>query len=339
MVAGSDAPQVSVLLPYKNAAATLEEALGSVLAERDVPLEIVAVDDGSTDDGARLVAAMASRDPRIVAVATGGVGIARALAYAHTKARAPFLARMDADDVSLPGRFAAQLALLQKNPRLGVVGTQAKPFPDEVVGEGLARYVDWQNSLVTPEDHAREIFVEAPLCHPTVMLRREALEGVGGFQDVRWAEDYDLWLRLHAAGWELAKVPRILFHWRHHGGRATFRDGRYALAMFTSARAHYLAPRVLRDGRALVVWGAGATGKRLGRALEENGATARAFIDIDPRKIGRTARGVRIVDASMLDPDKHFVVVAVGVRGARDVIRPQLTSLGFVEGESFFCAA
>ncbi len=332
-------PLVSVLLPYRNAANTLREALTSILAERDVPLELVATNDGSTDEGPQIVAAMAASDPRVVALSTGGVGIARALAYAHANARSPLLARMDADDISLPGRLGAQVDLLKTNPRLGVVGTRVEPFPAEQVAEGLVRYVAWQNSLVTPEDHAREIFIEAPICHPTVMLRREALEAVGGFRDVVWAEDYDLWLRLHAAHYEIAKVPQILFRWRHHGGRATFRDGRYSLEMFTQARAHYLAPRIQNDGRALFVWGAGPTGKRLMRALEKSGVRASAFVDIDPNKIGRTARGSPIVAPQTIDKTKHLVVVAVGVRGARDEIRPFLVGRGFVEGRDFVCAS
>ncbi|UQA63480.1 glycosyltransferase [Polyangium aurulentum] len=333
-------PLVSVLLPYRNAALTLAEALGSILEERAVTLELVAIDDGSTDEGPRIVAEAARGDARVVPIATGGVGIARALAAGHAASRGAFVARMDADDISLPGRLPRQVALLGEDERLGVVGVQVEPFPEEAVGEGLWRYVAWQNAIVTPEDHAREIFVEAPICHPSVMLRREALEAVGGFREVTWAEDYDLWLRLHTQGFRMAKVPEVLFRWRHHPGRATFRDERYAIVRFLEAKAHYLAPIVrASEGRALAVWGAGPTGKRLARMLADRGAPAALFVDIDPRKIGRTARGAPITAASALDPRRHFVVVAVGARGARDEIRPSLASLGFVEGRDFVCAS
>src|SRR5690606_31897792 len=111
------------------------------------------------------------------------------------------IGRMDADDVSLPGRFAAERALLEANPRLGAVGVQVALFP--AFGEGMARYVAWQNALVTPDDHARSLLVEAPLCHPSTLLRRSALDAIGGYRDVSWAEDVDLWLRLDAAGFAL----------------------------------------------------------------------------------------------------------------------------------------
>lgn len=301
---------------------------------------MVAIDDGSTDAGPQIVARAAHADARVVPIATGGVGIARALAAGHAAARGAFLARMDADDVSLPGRLPRQVALLEEDRSLGVVGVQVEPFPEEAVGEGLFRYVAWQNAILTPADHAREIFVEAPLCHPSVMLRREALEAVGGFREETWAEDYDLWLRLHTQGFRMAKVPAVLLRWRHHPGRATFKDERYAIMRFLEAKAHYLVPLVRSaGGRSLAVWGAGPTGKRLARMLAARGAVAELFIDIGPRKIGRTARGAPIAASSALDPRRHFVVVAVGARGARDEIRPHLASLGFLEGRDFVCAS
>ncbi|MGK3991879.1 glycosyltransferase [Sorangium sp. So ce1024] len=332
------APLVSVLLPYRQAEATIEEALESVLAEREVDLEVVAVDDGSTDAGPSTVARIARRDRRVVPIATGGVGIARALSRAVEAARGELLARMDGDDISIDGRLARQAEALRRDPRLGVVGARVEAFADGPVGEGMLRYVDWLNSIVTPEDHAREMFVESPLCHPSVMLRRSALEQVGGFREAPWAEDYDLWLRLDAAGVRMAKIPELGLRWRHREGRATFADPRYAIARFLEAKAHYLA-RKLGPARPVAVWGAGKTGRRLARALARSGVTPARFVDIDPRKIGRTAQGAPIVDPSRLERGAQTIVVAVGARGARALIREHLRARGFVEGSDYVCAS
>jgi hypothetical protein len=207
------------------------------------------------------------------------------------------------------------------------------------LGDGLVAYVDWLNTLVSPEEHARDVFVEAPLCHPSVMMRREALLAVGGYRETRWAEDYDLWLRLHAAGYRLAKVPDVLLRWRHRTGRATFTDPRYAPDALREARAFYLAPWLRARGREVVVWGAGQTGKRLARALERNGVRASRFVDIDPRKVGGVARGAPIVAPAALCRGEQTVVVAVGARGARAIVRGRLLSMGFAEGDDFICAA
>ena len=333
-------PRISVLLPYRDAEATIEAALTSVLADRDVALEVIAVDDGSRDASASIASRIAARDPRVGLVRGEGRGIVRALELGRGLSRAPYLGRMDADDVSLEGRWAAQLSVLEREPSVAVVGTRVEAFVDEgTLGEGLARYVEWQNAILSPDEHEREIFVEAPLCHPSVLMRASAIAAVGGYRDTSWPEDYDLWLRLVARGMRLAKVERLGLRWRHREGRLTFTDPRYAPEQHRALKASYLAERLAREPRAIVVWGAGPTGRRLARALEPHGVRASAFVDIDPDKIGRRARGAPIVAASALARDASFVVVAVGARGARALIRESLGALGFVEGRDFVCAA
>lgn len=336
-------PAVSVLLPYRDVEETLGSALASVLAEREIDLEVIAIDDGSRDGSAEVVARWAARDPRVIPIAGEGTGIARALALGLRHARAEhWVARMDGDDISIPGRLAAQVEALARDPRLGAVGARVEPFPAAVVGRGLRRYIDWQNTLVTAEDHARAIFVEAPLCHPSVTLRREALEAVGGFREVDWPEDYDLWLRLDAAGWKLAKLPEVLLRWRQREGRLTFTDPRCALERHRALKAAFLAPRlaaVRNQGRTLVCWGAGPSGRRLARALEHEGVRFERWIDIDPRKVGRRARGAPIDGPSVLERGRDFVIVALGTGEARECVRADLLARGFVELEDFVCAS
>jgi hypothetical protein len=330
-------PLVSVVMPYRDASGTLEEAVASILSQEGVALELVAVDDGSRDDGAERMRALAGRDARVVVVRGEGRGIAPALTRGLEAARGEVVARMDADDVALPGRLARQVDALAGDARLGAVGTRVETLGP--CGEGMRLYVAWQNAVVGPGDHARELFVESPLCHPSVALRREALEAVGGWRDTPWPEDYDLWLRLDAAGWRLAKVPEVLLQWRQRPGSLTLTDARCSQARFREAKAFYLAPRLARAGRPVVVWGAGPTGKRLARALEVHGVRAARFVDIDPRKIGRKARGAPIVSPDALRAGEDALVVAVGVRGARELVRAHLVERGFVEGEDFVCAA
>jgi len=328
-----------VLLPYRDVAPTIEAAVLSLLDQTLRDIEVLAVDDGSTDDGPDTVAALATGDARIRCLSTGGLGIANALNAALREARAEYVARMDGDDVSHPLRLERQLAWMGREPCAGAVGVRVQGFPAHAVGEGMLRYIDWQNGLVSPQDHMRELFVEAPLCHPSVMLRREALDDVGGWRDVPWPEDYDLWLRLDARGWALAKVPEVLFSWRHREGRATFHDPRYSLERFREVKAEHLARRIRAAAKPFAMWGAGPTGKRTARALEAHEVKPQCFIDIDPRKIGRTARGVPTMAPDRLKPGGLFVVVAVGARGARELIRAELDGRGFVEGVDYLFAS
>ena len=323
---------LSVLLPYRDAGSTVARALESVLAE-DAVDEVIAVDDGSRDDGASRV--RRASDARVVHVRTAGVGVARALAIGLEHARGDLVARMDADDVSAEGRIEAEARLLASEPSLAVAGCLVDA---PGAGDGMRAYVAWQNSIVTAEEHALAMFVESPLCHPATTMRRAALESVGGFRDTPWAEDWDLFLRLDAAGFRFAKVPRVLFSWRQHERSVTRRDARCSIERLREARARYLAPRLARMKRPVAVWGAGPTGKRLARELEKHGVSPARFIDIDPRKIGRTRRGAPVVGRDAIDRE-HTIVVAVGARGARELVRADLASRGFVEGRDFVLAA
>jgi glycosyltransferase involved in cell wall biosynthesis len=329
---------ISVLLPYRDAETTLHDAATSVLADMADSDELVFVDDGSRDGSATIAAALAARDRRVVCRATGGVGVARALGCGLAACRGELVARMDADDISVAGRLAAERALLDADASLGAVATQIELFG--APGPGIQRYVDWQNAIVSPEEHDRSIFVESPICHPSTMIRRNALDAVGGFRDGPFAEDYDLWLRFIAHGFRIAKVPRVLFRWRIHDKNVTVRDERLSPDAMRRLRALHLAPRL---DRPFGVWGAGPAGRRLARELEAHGLRSSFFIDIDPRKIGRTTRGAPIlaVDDGLVRArsERAFVVVAVAAVGARDLVRQRLNRDGLVEGTDFICAA
>ncbi|MBE0466055.1 MAG: glycosyltransferase [Candidatus Desulforudis sp.] len=331
---------VSVVMPVYNAGNHLARAVESILAQRGVNLELVCIDDGSTDGSGDRLETWARRDRRLVVIRAEHRGIVAALNQGLATARHPFLARMDADDVSHPDRLRLQAELLDSDPRLDVVGCLVRSFPRPAVAKGFRLYEEWLNSLVRPEEIAREIYVESPIAHPSALMRASEARRLGGYREVDWAEDYDLWLRYHQAGYRLAKVPRILFAWRMHAGRLSFVDPRCTPERFFRCKAHFLARETRVQRGPLLIWGAGVAGRRLSRRLIELGVAVDAFVDIDPRKIGRTRYGRPIGGPETLAryPDR-FILVAVGTRGARPLIREQLTALGRIEGRDYlFCA-
>src|SRR5688572_21419330 len=146
-------PAVSVLIPARNAAATLDEALASMQAQTFRDWEAIVVDDGSTDETPNVVAEWVRRDARFHVLRSGvGQGLVAALNRALGEARAPVVARMDADDVSLPERLDRQLARLEQGD-VAAVGCGVRYFPEEQVMDGARRYAAWLNSVVTPEEH------------------------------------------------------------------------------------------------------------------------------------------------------------------------------------------
>lgn len=193
---------------------------------------------------------------------------------------------------------------------------------------------------MTPEEIAREIYWESPLVHPTVMFRRQRVVELGGYREGPFAEDYELWLRMVAAGCRLAKVPEVLLEWRESTTRLTRTDPRYGTEAMSRLRADYLArdPRV--DGtRPVVIWGAGRATRRRMEHLLAHGVTVHAWVDVDPRKQGRRYHGAPVLPPDGLElrhhPVRPFVLGCVTVRGAREWIAAALEAMGYAKGEDY----
>ncbi|MBX3467247.1 MAG: glycosyltransferase [Planctomycetes bacterium] len=332
-------PPTSVLLPVRDAAGTIDAALGSVRAQTDPDLEVVVVDDGSTDGTAERLAAHAAEDPRVRVLRREGAGdLVGALELGRRAARGRLLLRMDADDVSEPTRLARCRALLDDDPGLAVASCLVRSFPEAEVREGRRRYDAWLNALVDHPAMARERFVESPVAHPSVLLRADALAAVGGYRDPQGPEDYDLWLRLFAAGARFAKVPEVLLHWREGPLRASRLDPRYGPDGMARVRAAALA--VALAGRPAAIVGAGTAGRRLARHLLAAGARVAAFLEVDAKKVGRAPHGIPVVahEEGLARRGEAVVVSAVNAWGARERVRDLLAGQGLVEGVDFYLA-
>ena len=335
-------PLVSVLLPVRDPGPYLKDCIASLDRQTLSDFEVVAVDDGSTDGSAKVLDDWAVQDRRVKVVHRPGSGLVETLNAGLELCTAPFVARMDADDISHPKRFELQLADFEELPWVGVVSSLVRHFPWSGVGEGYRVYEEWLNSLLTPEQISRERFVESPVPHPSAMVRREVYESAGGYRDETWAEDFDLWLRLFEAGVTFTKVEKYLCFWREHAERLTRVDSRYSVENFLRCKAKYLLSGPLADRQRVVIWGAGQTGRRISKHLLRDGAPVEAFVDIDPEKIGSTLREKPIIDfdelRGMIGPGT-VVLAAVGSRGARALIREQLNNIGLREGWNYWCVA
>jgi glycosyltransferase involved in cell wall biosynthesis len=331
---------VSVLLPVRNAGRTLGECLDSLLGQSLRDIEILAVDDGSSDGSREQLEAAASRDPRLRVLDAARPGLVQALNLALGAARAPHVARMDADDVSSPHRLEAQAARLQGDPAVDVLGSAVELLEDpELPAPGMRAYVAWQNSLLDHESIAREMFVESPLVHPSVMMRTETLRSLGGYREIQGPEDYDLWLRAHGRGLRFAKLASVLLSWRDAPDRLTRRDPRYAAERFRELKIAALEEGPLRGGRDVVVWGAGPIGKGWARALGRIGHRVAAFVEVDRRKIGGRIHGAPVLAVHQAGLFGPLHVGAVGQKGARGRIREAAGRLGLEEGRDFVAVA
>ena len=336
-VAGGALPAVSILLPVRNEERHLPAALASLFAQELPEWELVVVADGSTDATAEILAAAARRDHRIRLLSNPGRGLVAALNAGLAACRAPLVARMDGDDICHPRRLAVQAALLAARPEVGLVACSFRHFPRHQLRIGMLAYEAWQNSLASHGAILRDLYVESPFVHPSVMFRREAVAAVGGYRQMGWAEDYDLWLRLAAAGVLFARTAEPLFFWRDRPERATRTMAEYAAAAFRACKAHHLKNGFLAGTQQVILAGAGREGRAWYRTLAAEGVGVACWVDVDPRKRGRLLHGARVVGPDEVSPRDGRLLITVGTRGARDGVRAWATAAGFREGADFIC--
>jgi cellulose synthase/poly-beta-1,6-N-acetylglucosamine synthase-like glycosyltransferase len=336
-------PLISVLLPAWNAIATLPRAIESIRAQSYTEWELRVINDGSTDGSTEYLHSISSEDPRIHACHTPHRGLVDALNHGLERARGDFIARMDADDENHPRRFADQIALLESDPTLGLVGCCVEFGGDRHTANGYARHVDWLNSVITPQQIALQRFVESPFAHPSVLFRRTCVQEHGGYRTGPFPEDYELLLRWPQAGVRMAKIPQVRLRWNDPPQRLSRTDPRYGMeAMFrlkASYLAHWMAARVAPN-RPILVWGAGRPPRQRAAFLEAEGCPIAGYVDIDPAKIGTYVQKRPVIGPSDLPPaGKVFVIGYVTNPGAREFQRPILQDRGYLEGRDFLFAA
>ncbi len=333
---------MSFLIPARDAAETVQEALESALAQTVRAIEVVLVDDGSTDGTAALAEAIAARDPRVRVLRRPAEGLVAALNAGAAACRAPYLARLDADDRAHPDRVARQLEALDADPTLGVVDGQVAFFRDDGdVPGGMQRYADWVNRVVQPEDFSRALLIESPVVHPAATLRASALRAVDGYRDGPFPEDYDLWLRLHAAGWRLRKIPEVLVEMRDRPQRLTRTHPRYGKVAFREARRAHLTATLLARPRRLWLWAARKERRAWLPWLLAQGHDVVATLDADPAADGRARLGVPVRHFSALPEIRaELGLVALGVPDWREDARVAVAGLwGGAEGVDWVCIA
>lgn len=322
-----------MLLPVRDGAATLPRALRSLRRQTFRSFEVVVVDDGSTDDTSRVLAEWAELEPRIRVLAGSGRGIVSALETARGAARGHWLARMDADDEAHPNRLQDQLALARSAGTATLIGCHVRCAPRGEMTDGARRYERWLNGLTRHDDIVRDIWVECPIAHPTFFLRASTLEEVGGYRAMGWPEDYDLVLRLYRMGARFAKVPRRRLRWWDSAARLSRTAAAYSPEAFRRCKVHHLAASVLRRRDGVVIWGAGPTGKAFSRTLRSAGVRVRAFVDVNPRKIGEVIHEATVLPAARSGELRDALhLAAVGKPEGRRSVRTAMRAAGFVEG-------
>ncbi len=241
-------PTVSVLLAVRNQARWLPAALGDILGQTWTDLELIAVDDESTDGSTDILKAV--RDPRLRwfslkrlsrRTCPNGYGLPRALNFAICQARGQWLARQDSDDRCVPTRLAEQMAYLRRHPKCALLGSDTLLIDDD--DNPLTAFM--KPRLL---DHAAirsELLLgENPIVHGSAVVHAEVVRKLSGYRLFTYCEDYDLWLRL-TRDHQAANLPEKLYVYRVHRGQVSQQTLRQRRAGLT-ARALHAHPS-LRD--------------------------------------------------------------------------------------------
>ncbi len=221
-------PKISVIMPVYNAEQYLREAIDSILSQTFGDFELIIIDDGSKDSSPAIVERY--EDPRIrFYVNEENMGVAKTLNRGLDLATGQYIARMDSDDISLPERFAKQVAYLDAHPEIGILATDVQTF-------GAQEY--YHPTSKTHEQLSVDMLFSCCLCHPTVMMRRSL--GLRYDPAFNRMEDYELWIRA-SQQCRLACYPEILFRYRIHPHQVTQKRDEKLTAMFRSLKLRQIA--------------------------------------------------------------------------------------------------
>lgn len=327
-------------MPVRNGAKTLAATLNSIFNQTYPNFEVIIIDDASIDETPSILSKWHANYSNLRIFQASNSGLVSALNRGLEVAEGEYIARMDADDEMLPFRLERQVHYFQQNPKVDLVASQVSVTSDEPLSDGFQHYIDWQNKCLSHDDIVQEMYVESPLAHPSVMIKTDQLRAIGGYQQGEFPEDYQLWLRMMDAGYQFAKIPEVLLHWRDSAERTSRQDPRYAKQAFDLLRRKYLLLDKRLDGsRPLVFWGAGRRTRMRLKPLMALGLMPSAWIDIDPKKIGNKLDGVWIHAPqflTQLETDKKpYVLSFVTNHGASEEIGKQLSFYGYFRGRDY----
>lgn len=233
-------PKISILMGIYNCAATLPEAIDSILAQTYPNWELILCDDGSSDDTYAVAEGYRSQYPdKIVLVRNQrNMGLNHTLNHCLEHATGEYIARMDGDDLSLPERFEQELTYLQTHPQYAIVSSPMIYF-DETG--------DWRVGRCDHEEPQPAMLVRGTVhCHAPCMVRAEAMRAVGGYtvdKKLLRVEDWHLWTKLYAAGYRGRNLTEPLYKMRDDRAAASRRKFRYR---FNEARVSLFARKTFR---------------------------------------------------------------------------------------------
>ena len=232
---------VSIIIPYKNPLPYFEDCLKSIVNQSHKKLQIILVNDYSTDDSEKLAFKYSNEDSRIELVKNIGKGIVDALNTGSEIAKGKYITRMDADDIMSENKIEILRSLLEKKKTKHIAVGNVKYFASKKpMGNGYLKYANWLNELTSKEKNFKEIYKECTIPSCCWMMHRSDFENIKGFKKLDYPEDYDFLFRVHYNQIKLATTKEIIHLWRDHPMRTSRNSKDYLFENFIPLKLKYL---------------------------------------------------------------------------------------------------
>lgn len=330
-----DNPTVSVILPFFNAELTLDRAIESIASQSLKSFECILINNNSTDNSIEIAKTWTKKDKRFILIHEKRQGVMFASNAGSIHSHGKYIARMDSDDVSMPGRLKLQAEFLDYNPDYDAIAAVVKHISHSENTKGFAEYVKWVNSIQTYEEILNKQFVESVIVNPSAMWRKELGERFGMYESGEFPEDYEMWLRWLSKGVKIKKLKEILLDWHDSDNRLTRTLSIYSDSSFYKIKTKYLAKWLEKNNPfhpRVAIWGASRISRRRSKLLTKYGIEIECYIDT---KKGRLLDQKIIYFEETPSPDKIFILTYIKQMNARDEIQEFLHSKGYKEGLNY----
>ncbi|MBA6315924.1 glycosyltransferase family 2 protein [Cellulophaga baltica] len=332
-------PLVSIVIPFKNTEDFFSVCLASIHEQTYSNFEVIAVDDGSTDDSKAIGMKMAEKDARFTILTNNGTGIIPALQLAYSKATGTFITRMDADDIMTPNRLEVMVQSLLAHGTNHIAVGKVSYFSETGVNDGYAAYEKWLNGLTSRGTNFSEIYKECVIPSPCWMVYSSDFNACGGFNTNTYPEDYDLAFRFYKHKLICIPCKDVLHLWRDYSTRTSRTSDHYAENTFLDLKFDYFKEIELDPQKNIVLWGAGKKGKTIAKKLLASNIDFK-WICNNEKKIGKHIYDIEMLESSVLAQQENpQVIITVANHEDQKHIKNQLEHLNLSTYKDyyFFC--
>lgn len=320
-------------MPVKNAGPYLKPCLDSIIKQTYTNWELIAVNDGSTDGSAQLLANYATKSQKIKFFNNTGQGIVDALSTAYDHSEGEWIHRMDADDLMPVNKLQSMRHVAEPGK---VVTGKVMYFCDEYeLGQGFVKYAKWINALMDGGDFWRDVYRECNVPSAAWLLHRSDFDRIGGFHSSLMPEDYDLCFRMLQHQLEVIRLDVVLHYWRDSAARTSRHLTYYFPVAYVPLKVHYFLQLHRDVNKTLILWGTGKKGKLIAKEflLHNVGFT---WITSNINKVGKDIYGVKVELDNVMDLDNSQIAIAFSSPKDQQDTRKLLEKLGKVNNRDYF---